>query len=120
MGVVSYYFQGLPLPDAPSARNVAAVEVTNLRSSSEPIIVENEEQIQDACNVFTALRYQFGDAMQEEDNFITIVYHFDDGSVKTLEVAGEAVTWNGKSYYIKESDFFVQLVEGLFGSVKKV
>ena len=58
--------------------------------------------------------------MQEEDNFITIVYHFDDGSVKTLEVAGEAVTWNGKSYYIKESDFFVQLVEGLFGSVKKV
>ena len=112
-GIVFYLSRGVPLYGMPDSKDIAFVEVRDVRLSSESRRLTSPEDISNARNVASLLNYWLG-VVQDEEPVISITYCLKNGETVDVSASEDMVFWMGKARKIRDGDMFINIVEGLF------
>lgn len=104
-------FHGVPLVGLPQAEDVKSISVT--QNSSQEREITTEEDIELLVNAANLLNYCLL-GKTEGGPIITVTYHLKDGDDVTIRANNTSMWWHGKSYPIKETDMFINIVQGLY------
>lgn len=97
----------------PDSKDIAFVEVRDVRLSSESRRLTSPEDISNARNVANLLNYWLG-VVQDEEPVISITYCLKNGETVDVSASEDMVFWMGKARKIRDGDMFINIVEGLF------
>lgn len=101
---------GLPEMDEVQSVSVAEPQVTEkVKEETDP------EKIELALKLTGFLKYdpcKKADSSQEP--LISITYHLQDGSNRTISANRSTVWWKDKAYCLRDPDMFINLAEGIF------
>jgi hypothetical protein len=111
--LILYFLHGLPLFGLPDIKNIDYVEITDTHIGEETKKITSEQDIKNARNLAGILRYKFK-TVNNNELFIIMVFHLKDGKTAKLSVGEKTVLWNDKIYSIKDTDFFIKAIEGLY------
>lgn len=104
-------FHGVPLVGLPQAEDVKSISVT--KNSSQEREVTTQEDIKLLVNAAKLLNYRLLGGT-EGSPIITVTYHLKDGDDVTIKANNTSMWWHGKSHPIKETDMFINIVQGLY------
>ncbi|MCI1999597.1 MAG: hypothetical protein LKJ75_02345 [Clostridia bacterium] len=111
--LVFYFLHGMPLFGMPDIKNIDYVEITDTHIGEETKKITSEKDIKTARNLAGVLRYKFK-TVNDNEPFIIMVFHIKDGKTAKLSVGEKTALWKDKKYSIKDTDFFIKAVEGLY------
>jgi predicted alpha-1,6-mannanase (GH76 family) len=103
----------MPLFGMPDIKNIDYVEITDTHIGEETKKITSEKDIKTARNLAGVLRYKFK-TVNDNEPFIIMVFHIKDGKTAKLSVGEKTALWKDKKYSIKDTDFFIKAVEGLY------
>ncbi len=113
--IVSIFMEGMWLFGIPKIEDVQSVEVTDLRYSTEAKEFSDAESIELAVKLSGFLKYKpLSAADSDSEPVVTITYHLQDGSSKSLSANENTVWWAGEMRRIKQEEVFLNLSEGIF------
>ncbi len=104
-------FHGIPLMGLP--RKEAVESITLLYNGTEERTVTDKEKVELLVKSANLLNYQLG-GETEGSPVITITYFLENGKSVSIEANATTVWWKGKSYALKETEVFVNVIQGLF------
>ena len=111
---VGYLINGSELANQPTKKQVVSVEVTNTKFTDEVKVLTTEDEIKLACSAFELVRVKHKDVEGNPEPYLTFVYHMKDGTVKTLEIAEGAVTWEGVTKPLVREKMMMEMMDGVF------
>ena len=111
---VGYLINGSELANQPTKKQVVSVEVTNTKFTDEVKVLTTEDEIKLACSAFELVRIKHKDVEGSPEPYLTFVYHMKDGTVKTLEIAEGAVTWEGVTKPLVREKMMMEMMDGVF------
>ena len=101
---------GLPELDQVESVSIAYPQVTEKVKT-----VTGAEDKELALKLTGFLKYNlFQKADDGQQPLITITYHLQDGTDRSIAANGTTVWWKDKAYALKDPDIFVNLTEGIF------
>lgn len=101
---------GLPELDQVESVSIAYPQVTDQVKT-----VTDGENKELALKLTGFLKYNlFQQAEGSQQPLITITYHLQDGTDRSIAANGTTVWWKDKTYALKDPDIFVNLTEGIF------
>ena len=101
---------GLPELDQVESVSIAYPQVTDQVKT-----VTDGENKELALKLTGFLKYNlFQKAEDGQQPLITITYHLQDGTDRSIAANGTTVWWKDKAYALKDPDIFVNLTEGIF------
>lgn len=104
-------FHGFPIVGLPEKEAVQSISITH-NNAGERIITDHED-IELIVNAANLLNYSlFGETSGSP--IISMTYHLTDGRDVTIEANHTTMWWHGKSHPIKETDMFINVIQGLF------
>lgn len=102
---------GIPLAGLPQKASVQSVTVTC--NGTEERKITDEKDIELLVKSANLLNYRlWGKA--EGSPVIGITYHLENGSDLHIQANNTTLWWHGKSHALKETDTFVNIIQGLF------
>lgn len=104
-------FHGIPLMGLP--RKEAVESITLLYNGTEERTVTDKEKVELLVKSANLLNYQLGGETKGSP-VITITYFLENGKSVSIEANATTVWWKGKSYALKETEVFVNVIQGLF------
>ncbi len=110
-GIVWIGFHGIPLIGLPEKEEVE--RVTIVYNNTEERSLTDEESIGLLVQSANLLNYRFG-GKTEETPVLSVSYHLKNGKTISLEANTTTLWWRGKSHALKETDVFINVIEGLF------
>ena len=104
---------GIPKPEA-----VSSVTIKHQYETEQIKEITGPEQIETCVHLTGFLKYRpFADpevANGKASPLITFYYHLNSGDTVEVSANANTVFYNGKKHVLKDDDFFVHYVEGLF------
>ena len=104
-------FHGIPLTGLP--RKEAVESITLLYNGTEERTVTDKEKVELLVKSANLLNYQLGGETKGSP-VITITYFLKNGKSVSIEANATTVWWKGKAYALKETEVFVNVIQGLF------
>lgn len=104
-------FHGIPIMGLPKKEDVKSISITE--NNSEEKTITDEDDIELLVNAANLLNYRlFGETAGEP--IISVTYHLKTGDDVIIEANNDTMWWHGKAHPIKETDMFVEIIQGLF------
>ncbi|MCR5786000.1 MAG: hypothetical protein K6G40_10220 [Eubacterium sp.] len=109
------FVQGFPLPDQPSASEVASITLSYNDSENDTTteITDSSEISTFLYGAFPLCYYRII-GTTEGSSIIDIVYTLTDGSTLEMSVNETTVWWNGKAYPLMDKGAIVEAIETLY------
>lgn len=108
--ILWFTLYGVPLSGLPDEKNVESITLLYGDTTRE---IDDSEDISRLVNAANLCSYQFGKA-EETAPLVTVTYHTKDGKDITLSASSETMWWKGRPHKLKETDLFVNIIEGLY------
>jgi hypothetical protein len=111
------YSNGLPIFGIPDAKEIASVEIIDLRQGTEPKKFTEPEQLEMASKMPYFLSHRLLPTKDESSPLITITYQLKDGKTWMVQTNETAVFLKGKAYPIRKKEYgdtFAKIIEGYF------
>lgn len=106
---------GMWLLGLPGQNEVKSVSIAYPQVADQVKTVTGEEDKELALKLTGFLKYNlFQKADDSQQPLITITYHLQDGTQRSISANRTTVWWKGKTYALKDPDIFVNLTEGIF------
>lgn len=112
--LISLLWQGIPLIGIPQAEHITQVEITHA-SIGETRTVYDKEKIATARSCLGFLKYRLK-AAAEESPQIMVRYWSDSGRIYEVSAGSHTVFYQGKAHSLRDSEIFINIVEGIFFS----
>lgn len=104
-------FHGIPLMGLP--RKEAVKSVTLLYNGTDERTVTDKEKVELLVKSANLLNYQLRGETKGSP-VITITYHLENGKSVSIEANETTMWWKGKAHALKETEVFVNVIQGLF------
>ena len=111
---VGYLINGSELANPPAKKQVVSVEVTNTKFTDEAKVLTTEDEIKLACSAFELVRIKHKDVEGNPEPYLTLEYHMEDGTVKALEIAEGAATWEGVTKPLVREKMMLEMMDAVF------
>ena len=106
---------GMWLLGLPEQSEIESVSIAYPDVTEEAKEAADPESIELALKLTGFLKYDlFQKAEDGQQPLITITYHLQDGTDRSIAANGTTVWWKDKAYPLKDPDTFVNLTEGIF------
>ena len=106
---------GMWLFGLPELDQVESVSIAYPQVTEEVKTMTGEEDKELALKLTSFLKYNlFQKAEGGQQPLITITYHLQDDTDRSIAANGTTVWWKDKAYALKDPDIFVNLTEGIF------
>lgn len=109
--VIWILFHGIPLVGLPKKEDVKSVTI--ICNDTQKREVTDNETIELLVKSANLLNYQLW-GQTEGSPIIDIIYHLKDGEDIKISANNSTMWWHGKSHVIKETNTFVNIIQGLF------
>lgn len=109
--VIWILFHGIPLIGLPKKEDVKSVTI--IYNETQKREITDNKTIEILVKSANLLNYQLW-GQTEGSPIIDMIYHLKDGSEIKICANNTTMWWHGKSYAIKETDTFVNIIQGLF------
>ena len=107
--------EGMWLLGLPELDQVESVTIAYPQVTDQVKTVTDGENKELALKLTGFLKYNlFQKAEDGQQPLITITYHLQDGTDRSIAANGTTVWWKDKAYALKDPDIFVNLTEGIF------
>ena len=102
---------GIPLTGLPERKDVESVTI--VRNGTEEREITDDEDVELLVKAANLLNYRFW-GKKEGNSVIVVTYHLKSGADVTIEANSTTMWWKGKTHALKETDIFVNIIQGLF------
>lgn len=115
-------FHGIPLTGVPRKEDVESVTIICTDAGNGTIETEknirertitDDESIELLVKATGLLNYRFF-GEKEETPVIVVTYHLKNGDSVCIGANRNTMWWHGRSHAVKETDVFVNIIQGLF------
>lgn len=112
---VKILMDGMWLLGLPEQSEIESVSIAYPEITEEVKEAADPEDIELALKLTGFLKYDlFQQADSGQQPLISITYHLQDGTDRTISANRTTVWWKDKAYALKDPDLFVNLTEGIF------
>ena len=115
--VIWILFHGIPLIGLPKKENVKSVTI--IYNETQKREITDNETIELLVKSANLLNYQLW-GQTEDSPIIDIIYHLKDGEDIKISANNNTMWWHGKSHTIKETNTFVNIMQGMFFNLIKL